>query len=111
MQVRAQLTDKQFDYMLEHFPIRASDMVRFKTEHSHIKEVPLDLSFENFWRTYNFKFGNKLRAEKIWNMLPLQEQVCAFEFIKRYDGQLAISRTAKAYPETYLSQQRWNNHK
>lgn len=69
-----------------------------------------DLSFDSFWNTYNHKVGNKPRAKTLWDKLPVGERTLAIEYITRYNSFLTTQNgISKAYPETYLAQQRWHN--
>ena len=83
-------------------------MQTLKTDYTRIKQVPIDLSFENFWRLYNLKEG-KHTAEKIWNALPMHEQLAAIIYIPIYNGKLAQSTIPKKYPETYLRKKAWTS--
>ena len=107
MDIRATLTEEQHDYILRKLPVYKDALNKWKTDYNHIKEIAIDLSFENFWRVYNYKFGSKTRAEKLWNYLSLADQLAAFAYIRVYDGNLAQGTTAKKYPETYLSKKDW----
>lgn len=75
-----------------------------------LKQVPADITFETFWNRYNYKVGNKGRAEKLYNLLPDADKIKCLESIKGYDGYLLNKQNIeKLYPETFLSQQRYNS--
>lgn len=69
--------------------------------------IPNDLSFEKFWNTYNYKVGNKLRAEKLWDKMKETERVSVLKAIPKYNWYLNQKNIDKAYPETWLSQKRF----
>jgi len=94
------------------FPFNISGIQYFK-DNKHVfkveKVVP-DLSFKKFWNDYAHKQGKKARAERLWKQLSLTERAKALAYIKKYDNFLYTNKgIAKAYPETYLSQKRWEN--
>lgn len=73
-------------------------------------EMPMDLSFDNFWNTYNYKIGNKARAEKLWSKMSDADKTKALMAIPKYERYLKTKNNMeKAYPETYLSQKRYEN--
>ncbi|MEO0337607.1 MAG: hypothetical protein AAF242_00190 [Bacteroidota bacterium] len=74
------------------------------------KSVELDLSFQRFWNDYQNKKGNKARAEKLWLGLSKEDRIKALDGIKKYNYFLATQTAMnKAFPETYLSQRRYEN--
>ncbi|MDD2962548.1 MAG: hypothetical protein PHQ65_12005 [Bacteroidales bacterium] len=75
-----------------------------------VQEVPQDLSFEAFWLRYNYKVGKKERAKKLWQSMTDDEHAAALLSIKKYNAYLINHPTIeRAYPETWLSQRRWEN--
>jgi len=96
----------------KHFPFYISDLKFYKDNKKvfELKPVTPDLSFKKFWDTYAHKQGKKARAERLWKQLSLTERARAMEYIKKYDNFLYLNKgISKAYPETYLSQKRWEN--
>jgi hypothetical protein len=76
----------------------------------HIEAIQDDTTFPGFWNAYNYKVGNKKRAEKLWTLLNEQEKLLALSSIRKYDRYLAQRpKMEKAYPETWLAQRRWEN--
>ena len=76
----------------------------------NVHPVTPDLSFKKFWDTYGHKQGKKARAERLWKQLSLAEKAKAMAYIRTYDNFLYMNKgIAKAYPETYLNQKRWEN--
>jgi hypothetical protein len=75
-----------------------------------IVEKPLDLSFDYFWTKYNYKLGHKKRTKALWDKLIDSERTRALNALPKYDAFLKQKKGIdKAYPETYLSQCRWEN--
>lgn len=92
------------------FPFEEKGLEYFKTNKEfEIELVEQDLSFDAFWNTFNNKVGNKKRANKLWVSLTDVDKAKALSYIKRYDNILKQSNVQKLYPETYLSQERYNN--
>jgi len=69
----------------------------------------LDLSFENFWKTYNYKLGHKKKAAKTWDRMDEEDKILAMSHIRKYDHFIQANKIKKLYPETYLNQRRWEN--
>lgn len=81
-----------------------------KTFNFQVQPVPLDLSFEKFWNTYNYKVGNKGKAQKLWKLLNQEDKIKALCRVTSYNYFLQINpNTEKIYPERYLSQRRFEN--
>lgn len=85
------------------------DMWR-NTENVTVDQFLGDISFDAFYNAYAHKVSKRSRAEAIWKQLPDPEKVKAIAFISHYNNFLIQSPGInKLYPETYLTQQRWNN--
>lgn len=105
------MEEQQFDYLLRKFPTSLSRLEYYRTmQNVVITEVPEDLSFERFWNTYGNKVGKKKTAQRLWEVLSDAEKHKAMKHIQPYKQWLA-QRTGieMKYPETYLSQEPWNN--
>lgn len=95
--------------LLERLPLTESELKDFSTNpKAKLKEVQPDLRFEVFWEKYDYKIGNKPRAKRLWDGLKVSDRLKAVEFIPRYNAILAERGTARLYPETYLSQRRFD---
>lgn len=113
-QVEGEPTDDQLNWIRNNIRL-FDDPVKLKSFFKTIKgakviEKPMDLSFETFWKTYNYKEGNKQRAIKLWGALTDVQRARALVGIRKYNDRLS-QRPAqeRAYPETYLSQRRWES--
>jgi hypothetical protein len=76
---------------------------------NNIYPVAQDLSFEAFWKKYNYKVGKKTRAEVLWKCMPDELKQLAMAGVDAYNKWLMGRSVEKAYPETYLAQRRWEN--
>lgn len=107
---KGDFTEHQIKFFNTQFPKRIEHLEWYKANtKAKVKQIDEDLSFDRFWKDFDNKVGNKSRALKLWDSLPNPEKAKALKFIVTYDTQLAITKVAKLYPETYLNQQRWNN--
>lgn len=88
-------------------PLHESQMKTWQTikEFTVVKGEP-DLSFDNFWNTYNNK-AKKEPTKALYNKLSNDDKFNAIIFIKRFDNWLRLKGTAKPLPDTYLRQKRW----
>ncbi|OQY03228.1 MAG: hypothetical protein B6I20_05475 [Bacteroidetes bacterium 4572_117] len=69
-----------------------------------------DLTFARFWKEFNHKVGNKKRTEKLWVALQESERIAVFEHLPKYNYYLKTHQgLMKTYPETFISQRRWEN--
>ena len=109
-QVEAELKPEQLSHLVNNLPVyeeKLQEMVNASKKGAEARLVEVDLSFDRFWNDYNHKVGNKGRAERLWSALSKHTKLRVLEHIPRYDRQLAVSKIAKCYPETYLNQERW----
>lgn len=73
-----------------------------------ITEIPMDLSFESFWKLYNYKHGKK-EAEAAWHRTNQANKTLAINAIAKYDKWLQKSGTPKLYAATYLNKERYTD--
>lgn len=98
-------------WLLERLPITLEELktIVAKCKYECV-EVPEDLSFNRFWETYNYKIGNKKRAEQLWKALTDEEKIQVLLAIPKYDRWLKTKNgIEKLYPETFLNQRRFEN--
>lgn len=104
-----------YTWIFSHLPINENALVMehikiFDGKKAHILFVPDQITFEMFWKKYQNTMGNKKRAQKIWDLMPQTEQLAAYGFIEQYNNYLRQNpNLTKAYPDTYLYQERWKN--
>jgi YD repeat-containing protein len=106
------LTEGQIKWLFteNHFPYNEQ---RLKEVYSKHKNFTLtygapDLSFNTFWDAYDKKEKRKV-TKAIWDKMKEVDKIAALRYIKRYNYKLKINGTAKAYPDTFLNQQRWTD--
>jgi hypothetical protein len=73
-----------------------------------ITEVVDDISFETFWKRYNYKVGKK-EAEAAWNKLSNDKKTKALNRLPAYEKYLADKGIAKAYAQKYLNKERFED--
>lgn len=109
---RADLNPQQKDHFFKHFPSNVEQLQNLlkSSKTLTLTRIAIKMEFSLFWEAYGYKVGKKARAEKIWNTLNDADRVKAIEYIKPYDRWLSTKNNLeKVYPETYLSQNRWEN--
>lgn len=75
-----------------------------------VEAVPADLTFNAFWEAYGYKVGKRERAIKIWATLNDIDKARCIRSIPKYNQWLSNKfNMERLYPETYLSQRRWEN--
>ena len=95
-------------------PLIISDEAFLKSkdiqEYFKVDELPENLTFQDFWDLFGNKVGKKAKAEQLWKLLPEAEKREAIIGIKRYKNWLIQNPNVQMlYPETFLSQKRWEN--
>ncbi len=74
-----------------------------------LTEVKLEVTFDLFWNRYDEKIrSSKKKALTTWNRLRKDDQVKAYQYIKKYEQSISPG-VAKKYAETYLNAELWNN--
>ncbi|MDY0215381.1 MAG: hypothetical protein RBS19_00355 [Bacteroidales bacterium] len=75
-----------------------------------VKDITnLELSFEKFWNVFAVKRGNIDRTKKLWAKISDAEKIIALGFINKLKAVYEKEGKQMPYPETYLSQKRWEN--
>ena len=91
------------ELMMKAFTALHSDKFR-------IQPLIIDTNFDTFWTMYGNKVGKKERTQQLWKLLPDEEKHRALSGIKKYKNWLLQNPSVQMlYPETYLSQKRWEN--
>lgn len=103
------LSYEMFEWIWQNHPLQASGMDALAKEAGNFKitEVPLDLSFDRFWRDYGNKVGKKTMTENAWKKLSAKDKVAALLFTPRLRNQKKLDGTQMPYPSTYLNQRYW----
>lgn len=75
-----------------------------------ITEIAPDLSFQAFWDAFDYKMGNKSRAEAAWGKMNVEDRSTCILSIKKYKlWKKQNPSIGHIYAETFLSQRRWEN--
>ena len=108
--ILAEITDEERRWLLEHIPpsIPSLENMVSKAKTLKLAEVPLDLSFDAFWNAYDYKVGKK-EAEAAWKKISMPNKVKALQAITAYDKFWKYKKIGKAYPSTYLNDERFND--
>jgi len=106
----AGMTDVQHSWFFTNLPKHEAMVASFAAMGNFTSYAVQNHSFEAFWDMYNYKVGKKDRVKKLWETLTEVEQDRAMMGIIKYKRYLAQNpHIAQCYPETYLSQKRWEN--
>ena len=110
LEVNANVLKEHRMAILKATPIELSDFLQMPKNYPtmRIDEVPTDLSFDTFWKAYNYKVSKK-DAEKAWKQTSEAHKVLALKAIKAYDKWLATKTQPKVYPSTYLNKERYHD--
>ncbi|GAA4156714.1 hypothetical protein GCM10022217_15990 [Chryseobacterium ginsenosidimutans] len=74
-------------------------------------EIPKDLSFEFFWKTYDYKKGKIPMTRRAWESLTDAQKIEAILYIPKLRRQKQIDKTAMPYPSSYLNGRYWEAEK
>lgn len=99
----------QMERVYKMLPLRISELKAMAKKGVAFKKVQEDLSFERFWKDYANKVGKKTRAKKLWEDLSEVDKIACLNSIPTYKSWLRVRTVEQCYPETYLSQRRWEN--
>jgi len=100
-----------WQFMMDNFPLQVEVLRNTAYKNFKINEVPGDITFDGFWKAYDHKVGNKARAKRLFELLNPVERTVAICTIKHYNAfLLSHPNQDKCYPETYLSQRRFENN-
>jgi hypothetical protein len=107
--LRASLSDIPF--RIDYTPGKPqNEFVAIMKSGCDVKDITnLELSFEKFWNVYGFKRGNIARSRKLWDKTSDADKIIALGFINKLKAVYEKEGKQMPYPETYLSQKRWEN--
>jgi len=74
----------------------------------NVRQLEDDLSFDRFWEVYGYKVSRK-KAEKLWDKLSKAKRILVFLHLPKYESYLAKKGIEKAYPDTYLRNEKYND--
>jgi hypothetical protein len=108
-EIFATLIPVQRTWLYKNIPFTYNELVtltKAKDSTMRIAEIEPDLSFDRFWKEYNYKVGKK-EAETAWKRLTKGDKVKAIQMISKYKKFVASKRIELAYPATYLNKERY----
>lgn len=110
-EILATLTPVQRTWLYQNLPVAYPELVsmtKAKDSTMRIAEIEPDLSFERFWKEYNYKVGKK-EAESAWKRLTKGDKVKAIQMISKYKKWVAAKGIEVAYPATYINKERYHD--
>jgi len=109
--IEATLTDSAREWIINSAPRTVEKLMSFPMRSKTIKlqEVPMDLTFDNFWTKYGYKVGDKAKTEKLWKAMNDGEKTEALNKINKYNAYLESTGVGKVYAERYLSKKYYQN--
>lgn len=111
LEIRAEISAEQRAWLYKNLPVNETALealVKIPGSTMKITQIEPDLSFERFYRLYNYKVGKK-EAEKAWERLNKANKAKAINALRKYEQWLSRANVAKLYPATYLNQERFND--
>jgi hypothetical protein len=100
-------------WLFQHIPVESEDIETFRHFFGNkvsVSEVPQDTSFNTFWEAYAYKVGKKEKVIQLWQALSEPDRLACLKAIPKYNRWLAQkANIEKLYPQTFLSQRRWEN--
>ena len=100
------MSEKNLNYMFAKFPFTRDALFQI-SPNLKIEEV-IDITFNNFWNTYDKKI-NKKRCQELWERISASDkQVCLSKINKYKSFCKANNRIAKD-PDTYLRNRSWED--
>lgn len=87
--------------------LKSEFMANCKAHNLTIVEIAEDLSFEAFWKRYDYKQG-KVKAAQEWNKINDATKAAALVGISKYKKSIP-NGVALLYPERYLKYRRWED--
>lgn len=108
IEIFAALMSDHHKWFCENIPKTEARLLKMREQIAGvtINEIPADLSFDAFWRAYNYKVGKK-DAEKAWKQTSEANKTLAIQSIAKYDKWLETKPQDKVYPSTYLNKERY----
>lgn len=100
------MTKEIFHWLWTNLPTDTGKIEEYKKTAGNFKitEVPVDLSFERFWKEYGNKVGKKTMTENAWKKLSREDKIKALLYIPTLRSKKTLDGTQMPYPSTYLNQ-------
>lgn len=98
-----EVKDKAFFFTKEETFIGSCE--KYKIKYTELERV---VTFEMFWKRYDYVMSGKKKAQEAWDKLSKLDQVQAYDFIPAYFSHLKLNTNiSKKYACTYLNQMMW----
>lgn len=108
VEFNTELNTEQIEYFARNFPMQHTGLEAIAGRTGKIELIEADLSFENFWNTYAVKINRK-RAMPLWERLSRADRAACFAALPRYRYYCQTRGIARANPENYLRDRRWED--
>ncbi len=106
----SELEEIHHKWLIDRLPFTMEDLDKLgKVPSVTITEIPLDLSFEAFYNKYEFKLGDRKKAEKLWKALSTADRTLAIQKIPAYKYHVKTAGIGTLHAERYISQERFKN--
>jgi hypothetical protein len=105
----ASMKVSDWKWLLEHLPAKEKNIDFYREQGFRIQLIPPDLSFDAFWKLYNYKVG-KNRAERLWIKLSEADKALIIEAVPKYLRHLKKKpHLEQMHASTYLNkkEERW----
>lgn len=99
------LNEKQWLFLSDNMPFLDDQMQKLAGTTGKIEEIT-DLTFERFWKTYNYK-KDRASAERFWHKLSNVEKARAIQHAKRYRHDCIMQNRDMVYAVRYLKNKRY----
>lgn len=106
-----EMSDSLLSTTIHRLPILQEDALAVKKAVGwSVSEVPQDLSYEAFWKAYDYKVGDQVRCRKLWKALSDADKSKVLLVIPKYHRWLKLhTSTEQLFPTTFLNQRRFEN--
>lgn len=110
--IQAELTPLQRKYFFNHLPMLEVQLTHEWPKTSKtlkVIEVPMDLSFDAYYKKYDCTFGDKKKAKVLWEKLSDANKTKCHILLPRYNRYLERTGVAKIYLERFISKGYYDN--
>ena len=107
--IEMEIAAEQLDWFWNWLPRREAELLAVKHAKIKVTQVVANIGFTDFWDSYGYKMGKKDKAMELWKNLNESDRSNCLLKIPRYKRWLASRQVEMLYPQTFLSQRRWEN--
>lgn len=106
----SEMSEKQLKWMWEKLPFTSEILQSLaRVVKGNLEEVPLDLTFDSFYRPYPNK-RNKHRAIPLFDRLNDEQKAKCILAVKPYVSYLERARIAAMLPENFIKREEYLNN-